>query len=89
MSKDAVIICRCEDITLQDVEEAFEKGFRDIESLRRYLKLGTGPCQGKTCIPILQRILCTLKGTNAVEDITVRPPETPIPLAIFVKKEHQ
>ena len=40
------IICRCEDITLVEVEEALALGYRDVESIKRYLALGTGACQG-------------------------------------------
>lgn len=84
MSKDKMIICRCEDITLSEVEEAFNLGFKDLESIRRFLKIGTGPCQGKTCIPMLQKILANLKNEREIENITSRPPENPIPLGMFV-----
>lgn len=86
MDKRNVIICRCEDITYEDILNAFNAGYKDIESLRRYLKLGMGPCQGKTCIPLLQRILFELTKQFPV-DVTVRPPETPVPFGIFNKEE--
>lgn len=87
MDKHKVIICRCEDVTLDEIEKAFEQGFKDIESLRRYLKIGTGPCQGKTCIPMLQKILSNMKHSSEMENITTRPPETPVPLGVFINKE--
>ncbi len=83
MDKKNVIICRCEDVTYEEIVRAFNEGYKDIESLRRYLKIGTGPCQGKTCIPLLQRILYELSG-NFPQNITIRPPETPVPFGIFV-----
>ncbi|BAL81149.1 (2Fe-2S)-binding protein [Caldisericum exile] len=85
MDKKNIIICRCEDVTYEDIIEAYKEGYRDIESLRRHLKVGTGPCQGKTCIPLLQRILFEL-NKEFPNNITVRPPETPIPFGIFVKE---
>lgn len=84
MSKDKIIICRCEDITLSEIEEAFNLGFKNLESIRRFLKIGTGPCQGKTCIPMLQKILANLKNEKEIENITSRPPENPIPLGMFI-----
>lgn len=87
MDKNKVIICRCEDITLSEIEEAFDLGFKDLESLRRFLKIGTGPCQGKTCIPMLQKIVANLKKEKRIENITFRPPENPIPLGMFIGEE--
>src|SRR6185503_3097108 len=52
-----VIVCRCEDVTLADVEEAIEKGYLDIEELKRYTGLGTGPCQGRECLVPASRLL--------------------------------
>lgn len=88
MDKKNVIICRCEDVTYEDILNAYNEGYRDIESLRRYLKIGTGPCQGKTCIPLLQKILFEL-NKEFPPNITIRPPESPVPFGIFVKKEEK
>jgi hypothetical protein len=37
-----VLVCRCEDVTLDEVEEAIAKGHRDLESVKRYTGFGTG-----------------------------------------------
>jgi sarcosine oxidase subunit beta len=44
------VLCTCEDVTLDDVRHAIDKGYRDIESIKRYTGFGTGVCQGKTCL---------------------------------------
>ena len=44
MSKS--VLCSCEDVTLEDVRHAIDKGYRDIESIKRYTGFGTGVCQG-------------------------------------------
>ncbi|MDP9036246.1 MAG: (2Fe-2S)-binding protein [Myxococcota bacterium] len=41
------LACRCEDVTLRDIEDAIARGHDDIESLKRYTGFGTGWCQGK------------------------------------------
>ena len=75
-------ICQCEDVTLKDVRRAFEHGFRDIESVKRYTGLGTGPCQGKSCVALAAQELLRLGATPAeVVPFTVRPPLEPTPLA--------
>ncbi len=86
MREEEIIICRCEDVTLKDIYDAYNIGFNDLESLRRYLKVGTGPCQGKTCIPLLQKILANLKNSKEIENITSRPPESPVPFGALVRR---
>lgn len=55
MDKNNVIICRCEDITLQDIHEAMDQGFTSFEELKRILRVGMGPCQANTCGQLVQR----------------------------------
>lgn len=86
MNDNLIIICRCEDVTLEEIKEAFNQGFKDIESLRRHLNVGTGPCQGKTCIPLLEKTLAQLSGKNKIETISTRPPESPVPFGVFIKR---
>jgi heterotetrameric sarcosine oxidase beta subunit len=76
------ILCSCEDATVADVRRAFEKGYRDLESVKRYTGLGTGPCQGKSCLAVAARELLRLGATpGEVVPFTVRPPLTPTSLA--------
>ena len=72
--------CRCEDVTVHDLEEAVERGHTDIESLKRYTGFGTGWCQGKGCVALCARLLVE-RGGSAAMPITPRPPLHPIPLA--------
>ena len=51
------IACRCEDVTLHDLEDAIARGHRDIESLKRYTGFGTGWCQGKGCVALCARVV--------------------------------
>jgi NAD(P)H-nitrite reductase large subunit len=72
--------CRCEDVTLHDLEEAIARGHTDLESLKRYTGFGTGWCQGKSCVALCARLLVERGGTAALP-ITPRPPFHPLPLA--------
>lgn len=71
-----VVICRCEDLTEEDILEAIEKGFTEVESIKRHLRLGMGQCQGKTCIPLTHRILARELGLTPdhMDEPTARPP---------------
>jgi NAD(P)H-nitrite reductase large subunit len=73
------LACRCEDVTLHDLEDAIARGHTDIESLKRYTGFGTGWCQGKWCVALCARLLVQ-RGGSAALPITPRPPLHPIPL---------
>jgi len=74
------IICRCNDVTEEEVIKAIDKGYKDIESLKRYLHIGMGPCQGRVCISLVQSILAK-KTNKRIEEIglpVTRPPIIPV-----------
>jgi NAD(P)H-nitrite reductase large subunit len=73
------IACRCEDVTLHDLDDAIARGHTDIESLKRYTGFATGWCQGKGCVALCAAHLAA-RGGSAALPITPRPPATPIAL---------
>ena len=76
------IVCRCEDISEEDVIKAIDEGYTDIEELRKKLRIGMGPCQGRVCIQLVARILERKIGTkiSKIPLPTVRPPLVPVTL---------
>jgi bacterioferritin-associated ferredoxin len=81
------IVCRCQDASEDEIIEAIEEGYADIESLKRYTGVGTGPCQGKYCISNLIRMLSNRTGIKG-EEIpfpTPRPTTVPIRLGALAK----
>jgi NAD(P)H-nitrite reductase large subunit len=74
------LVCRCEDVTLHELEEAIARGHNDIESLKRYTGFGTGYCQGKSCVALCARLLVE-RGGQAPQPFTPRPPFHPTSLA--------
>jgi bacterioferritin-associated ferredoxin len=81
MSK--VMVCRCEDVTLHELEGAITRGYDDLESLKRYTGFGTGWCQGKSCVALCARLLVERGGTADLP-ITPRPPFHPVALGDLV-----
>jgi len=82
-------VCRCEEITVDQVERAIEEGFTDYEELRRYLRVGMGPCGGRTCRSIVLGILARKTG-KTLKEIgfgTFRPPSMPVKFESIVKGE--
>jgi bacterioferritin-associated ferredoxin len=72
--------CRCEDVTLYELDRAIAEGYRDIESLKRYTGFGTGICQGKWCLALCATRLAE-KGGDASQPMTPRPPLHPVRLS--------
>lgn len=80
-----VILCRCEDVTLADVQHAVKLGHADVEEVKRYTGFGTGPCQGKECQREVARAICAAAGRPPQEmtPFTARPPLVPTELAVL------
>ena len=87
MSKKA-IVCRCEDISEEDVIKAIEKGYTDIEELRKKLRIGMGPCQGRVCIQLLTKILEKKTGEKIPLPKT-RSPIIPVPLGTLASDKNE
>ncbi len=77
------IICRCEEITDQEILQMIQQGYHSLEELKRILRCGMGHCQGRTCLNIIARVIAQETGIP-VEQIklpTSRPPLKPISLS--------
>ncbi len=85
--KDRKVVCRCEDLTEEEIIHAIELGYDDLESLKRFTGATTGPCQGKGCLMHVIRLLCqkTGKSPDEVGVTTQRQPINPVPLYVLAK----
>jgi len=83
MSKPKIFLCRCEDVTLDEFQDAFGEGFTELESLKRYTGVGTGFCQGKGCLSEAAEQLASLRNIppDQVRLTTIRPPAEPLTFA--------
>ncbi len=82
-----VVLCRCEVMTLADLEHSVSRGYKDIEEVKRYTGFGTGPCQGKECLAVVALQLARITGQNpaAIPPYTSRPPLAPTPIKLLAK----
>jgi len=80
-----IILCRCEDVTLHDVEKAVAAGYSDLEEVKRYTGFGTGPCQGKECLREIALAIAKAAGLLPVDiaPFTSRPPLVPTELKVL------
>ncbi len=64
MSKKDIILCRCEDVSKQDIMDCMKLGFITFEDLKRQLRVGMGPCQGQTCSELIKKELASFLQEN-------------------------
>ncbi len=87
MNEEEIIICRCEDITLADIRCMLQAGVDDVEEMKRLLRCGMGPCQGRTCRPLIMQEVASHRGVD-LEDMKVpvfRPPFIPVKLGLLAE----
>jgi Fe-S-cluster-containing hydrogenase component 2/bacterioferritin-associated ferredoxin len=87
----AAVVCRCEEITEEDIAAAYAAGYRTPEEIKRKLRCGMGPCKGRTCMPLVFATVARLSG-RPVSEVTPpfeRPPLKPTPLAAFGRLKHE
>jgi len=84
-----IIICRCERVTKKEIVDYIKKtGTRDVNAVKAALRVGMGPCGGKTCNELLIRIFRELGiQPEDVEPHTTRPFIQEVPIKAFLKEE--
>ena len=65
-------VCRCHGATVADLEMAWDKGFRELELMKRATLCGIGPCQGGACIPQVRAWMAARSG-EVPPPFTARP----------------
>jgi NAD(P)H-nitrite reductase large subunit len=88
---DETPICRCEEVTAGQVRSLLaagtvSTGIRSLDGLKPAVRTGQGLCQGRTCGPILARMLAASTGAPVEEAglFRTRPPVKPVPVAAIM-----
>ena len=86
-AEDKTYLCRCEDVTLEEIREELEKGAVSFEDLKRRLRCTMGPCQGKTCRSLITQEIARFKEIpqGKVDVPTYRMLTRPIKLGELAK----
>lgn len=90
-------VCLCEDVSMHDLEQAWDEGFRNAEILKRYTTTTMGPCQGAMCGRALSCFAASRDDgpatpTEPVADVlrtTARPPARPVTLETLAAGVHE
>ncbi|MDR1703211.1 MAG: (2Fe-2S)-binding protein [Clostridiales bacterium] len=69
------MVCRCNDLDLDNIRDLMKKGFTSIDEIKRVSRLGMGPCQGRNCIPLVLGELSRFLGkpVSELDPGTYRP----------------
>ncbi|MDD4308550.1 MAG: (2Fe-2S)-binding protein, partial [Thermoplasmata archaeon] len=88
---DDTIVCRCERITKGEIVNYIkETGCTDFNALKAGLRVGMGPCGGKTCTELVMRIFKQTLGKDAViQPHSERPFTQEVPLSAFLREGEQ
>ena len=89
MTEKVNIICRCEEIEIDEIRKWIALGYDTFDELKRELRVGMGPCQGRGCRDIILRELSKITGKPIAEldPGTIRPPVKPIKLGLLAEDE--
>ena len=66
------VACPCLGVTVADLASVYDRGFQDLELMKRASLAGTGPCQGAACVPHLRSFLAH-RGAALQPPFTARP----------------
>lgn len=74
------LICRCEEITLGEIEQAIAEGCTTLNEVKRRTRAGMGLCQSRTCSKLIARIIAqkTGKPMREILPVSPRPPVRPV-----------
>lgn len=81
------VICRCEEIEIDEIRKWIAAGYTEFDELKRILRVGMGPCQGRGCRDIILREIskATGKPVSEIAPGTMRPPVKPIKLSLLAE----
>jgi len=76
------IICRCENISVKDIQKMVNEGVSELNEMKCITRAGMGPCQGRMCGPAMAEVIAwqTKNSPDKAGLMNIRPPIKPIPL---------
>jgi NAD(P)H-nitrite reductase large subunit len=83
LARPETVICRCEELTLAEIESGFDQDTQSIGAAKRATRAGMGRCQGRYCGPVLAVLAAARQGLSLDEAAhwAPRPPVKPIHIA--------
>ncbi|GEM_PF-335774 len=84
------IVCRCEEVTEQEVREAIRRyQTTSVNEVKKLTRVGMGPCQSKICEDVVRRLIREELGRLEDTPLHVRLPIRPVTVTAFVDTEQE
>ena len=64
-----IIICRCSDVSRDEIRDLINQGYTSFDEIKRILRVGMGPCQGRTCEQLVLKEISAITG-KSLEELT-------------------
>lgn len=82
------LVCRCEEVTVADIDAAIELGARDPHSAKLLSRAGMGLCQGRVCgYAVACLVADRVGGSPDLNAGTERAVATPVPLGLIAERD--
>lgn len=81
-----VIICRCQEVTEIEIQEAIKDGAQSISGVKRRTGACMGLCQGRTCQKMILGMIAQYSGKSLadLQPATTRIPVRPVKIDSLV-----
>jgi thioredoxin reductase len=91
LAQSGTLVCRCEGLTLAEIENGFATGLHGIGAIKRATRAGMGRCQGRYCGPVLAAMAAGRQGLPLDETAfwAPRPPIKPMVIADIIAGSEQ
>ena len=91
MEDKDIIICRCQEVSRQEILDAIADGALTVDGVKRRTRAGMGLCQGKTCERLVARIIAEQTGRPMAEILPAksRIPVRPVKIGIIGGQEDE
>ncbi len=85
MIDDSIYLCRCEEVTREEIEAAIDDGYHTLNEVKRRTRAGMGLCQGRTCGRVIARVIAQRTGKPLAEVLpaSTRSPMRPVQFDVF------
>ena len=79
-SDPAVTVCRCEEVTVAEIERVIAHGCPGPNQAKAFTRCGMGPCQGRMCATVVSEIFAERRHADVGEvgHYRIRPPVKPV-----------
>ncbi|WP_082220508.1 (2Fe-2S)-binding protein [Domibacillus robiginosus] len=85
MNEESTVVCRCEEITLKEIQGTIEKFNCSSREVKLRTRAGMGSCGGRTCRSTIDRLVEQMGGPVISNEVPLsyRPPVRPVSFGIL------